>query len=276
MKWVHTRSHGHSSGSMNRQLSLPQLFCFPSLKTSSQLPALPALSLASRPTASLLLLLGGKSAICHQGPGLCRFSIQPRSAPGDSFFLSAWWSANLWNNLLQSLAGMKTLGPVWPYCCLCSDGTAHTNTDDFSFFFLVEKSEFCPGLLGTLLEMLKASVFHRVSTEQSIKMTDWERTEITTSVQISSFFLIIMYLLRHKILISAELCMTNENQMLYDDKLFAFITSAASDSLYLLYHISSAFFRVETVSTRPFTAYRAGHNRTTLQPFTGVNTWKYL
>ena len=46
------------------------------------------------------------TAICLPAQRL-QVSNPTKSAPGDSFWPFGWWSANLWNNLLQSLAGMK-------------------------------------------------------------------------------------------------------------------------------------------------------------------------
>lgn len=136
--YMHTSSHAHrialheiiNSGLYQRYLSQ-----FLPLKKDSPAQSCIESGLLSN---SQPYIGGGGATICFERLGVCWFfPIQPRSAPGDSFFLCGWWSANLWNNLLQSLAGMKTcrlLGPVWPVPALIQRKTAHTNTGDLFLF----------------------------------------------------------------------------------------------------------------------------------------------
>lgn len=116
-----------------------------------------------------LILRGNNNHLPQRAESL-QISIQPKTAPGDSFFLCSWWSANLWNNLLQSLAGMKTcsmLALCGPFLPLFIQ-TVHTDC----IYYFVEKWQFCLKLLGTLLGNLKGKVFHLVTITQYIKMTD--------------------------------------------------------------------------------------------------------
>lgn len=104
----------------------------------------------------------GTTAICRERLGVCRFSIQLKTAAGDSFFLYSWWSANLWNNLLQSLARKKTctllsaVAPVLPPFCPRSDESAHTGTAAPLIHVLGIKWQLCPEVIGNLRAFSKA------------------------------------------------------------------------------------------------------------------------